>query len=43
MAPLPRCASVVHPRHEQIVAHNPLYALLVFPNMLKELIGWKTQ
>ena len=36
-------ASLFHPRHEQIVSHNPLYAALVLPNMLKELVGWKTQ
>jgi len=36
-------ASLFHPRHEQIVTHNPLYAALVLPNMLKELVGWKTQ
>ena len=39
----PLSASLFHPRHEQIVAHNPLYAALVLPNMLKELVGWKTQ
>jgi len=36
-------ASLFHPRHEQIVTHNPLYAALVLPNMVKELVGWKTQ
>ena len=36
-------ASLFHPRHEQIVAHNPLYAAIILPNMLKELVGWKTQ
>jgi len=36
-------ASLFHPRHEQIVYNNPIFALLVLPNMLKELVGWKTQ
>ena len=36
-------ASLFHPRREQIVAHNPLFAALVLPNMLKELVGWKMQ
>jgi len=36
-------ASLFHPRHEQIVSHNPLYALIVAPNMLKELLGLNAQ
>ena len=30
-------------RREQIVTHNPLFAAVVFPNMVKELVGWKKQ
>ena len=36
-------ASLFHVRTEQIVGNNPLFAGLVVPNMLKELVGWKTQ
>ena len=30
-------------RREQIVTHNPLFAAVVLPNMIKELVGWKKQ
>jgi hypothetical protein len=38
-------ASHSHPqvRREQIVTHNPLFAAVVLPNMIKELVGWKKQ
>lgn len=35
-------ASLFHFRPEQTV-HNPLYSALAVPNVLKELVGWKTQ
>ena len=35
--------SLFHVRLEQMLAQNPLFTLLVVPNMVKELIGWKTQ
>jgi len=35
--------SLFHVRIEQLIKNNPLYAAAVFPNLLKELIGWKTK
>jgi hypothetical protein len=35
--------SLFHVRFDQMLKHNPLYAAVVFPNLIKELIGWKTQ
>lgn len=36
-------ASLFHVRADQMVQQNGLYSLLAMPNMVKELIGWKTQ
>ena len=36
-------ASLFHVRVEQIVSHNPRFAALALPNMLKELVGLKMQ
>ena len=36
-------ASLFHVRVEQIVSENPLFAALLIPNLMKELVGWKTQ
>lgn len=36
-------ASLFHFRVEQAVSHNALYMTLAVPNIVKELIGWKTQ
>ena len=36
-------ASLFHFRIEQFLTHNPLYTGLAIPNIVKELIGWKTQ
>ncbi|KAL1496402.1 hypothetical protein AB1Y20_016357 [Prymnesium parvum] len=35
--------SLFHVRSEQIWTLNPLFATLLAPNFLKELLGWKTQ
>lgn len=35
--------SLFHVRFDQMMKHNTLYAAIVFPNLIKELIGWKTQ
>jgi hypothetical protein len=35
--------SLFHVRKWEMVANHPLYALLVIPNLIKELVGWKTQ
>ena len=36
-------ASLFHFRSVEAVAHNGLYSALAIPNVLKELVGWKTQ
>jgi hypothetical protein len=36
-------ASLFHIRLEQWLSQNALYSGLVIPNILKELVGWKTQ
>ena len=36
-------ASLFHFRFEQVARHNPLFSVLALPNVIKELVGWKTQ
>ena len=36
-------ASIFHFRLEQFLWSDPLSSLLILPNILKELVGWKTQ
>ena len=36
-------ASLFHFRFEQVVRLNALFSALALPNVLKELVGWKTQ
>ena len=36
-------ASLFHFRAEQFLRTHPLYTALVVPNIVKELVGWKTQ
>ena len=36
-------ASIFHFRPEQFLWSDPMSSLLILPNILKELIGWKTQ
>ena len=35
--------SLFHVRVDQLLGNNPLFAAVLLPNLLKELIGWKTQ
>ena len=35
--------SLFHVRPRQMLGHNALYAAVLLPNLLKELVGWKTQ
>ena len=36
-------ASLFHFRIEQVLPQNALYSALAVPNVIKELVGWKTQ
>ena len=35
--------SLFHVRPWQMVTNNALYAAVLFPNLMKELVGYKTQ
>ena len=36
-------ASLFHVRPLDMITRNPEFAWLIFPNLLKELVGWKTE
>jgi ribosomal protein L16 Arg81 hydroxylase len=35
--------SFFHVRYYDLLMQNPLFASTIVPNMVKELVGWKTQ
>ena len=35
--------SLFHVRPGQMLANNALYSAVLLPNLLKEMVGWKTQ